>query len=127
MRPLFLCAEKHMPSLFYKAAFERRFPLSFLFFEDISIAVTALGEAPTEEEVAGTIVNGLRRCFPNRTLQDEDTEYAASRIEELVKESAKDEPVKEEKEKGANFATSFSKWVSELSPHDVCLVISGFD
>ena len=40
-----------MPSLFYKAAFERRFPLPFLLLEEIGELIKALDQDPTAEQV----------------------------------------------------------------------------
>lgn len=118
-----------MPSLFYTAAYERRFPLPFLFLEDVEVNVTALEGEVTDKQVMTIISACLARYLPNRKADSKDIAYVSERLEILAKEAAeaaeKDDGKSKKQKK--DFATSFSEWVSELTPHDVCLVVSGFD
>ena len=117
-----------MPSLFYKAIFERRFPLPFLFFEDLEEAVRVIGEDITDEQLEGVIRASLKRCLSMKKVTDEDVMYVSSRLEEEALERENEPPPeKEPKSKRQAFATAFAAWVTELSPHEVCPLISDYD
>ena len=119
-----------MPSLFYKATLERRFPLPFLFFEDVGIAAEGLDEEPTEEDIALHIRESLKRCC-NRKASDADVQYVAGRLEQLAKEStekqAEEDENKSVKKKAQGFAVSFSDWVGKLKPQELCLAVTDYD
>jgi len=114
-----------MPSLFYKASYERRFPLSFLFFEDLSISTGKLGDLPEYALVQQAVKDCLQRAMPDREITDEDVEYVSDRLEELADEEPEKGGDKGDGKKG--FATSFSDWMASLEPHNMCLVIAGLD
>lgn len=114
-----------MPSLFYKASYERRFPLSFLFFEDLSISTGKLGEMPEYTDVQKTVKQCLQRAVPDKKITDEDVEYVSDRLEKMSDEGPAEEEDKGDGKKG--FATSFSTWMAGLEPHNMCLVIAGMD
>ena len=113
-----------MPSLFYKATFERRFPLPFLFLEDLGIAVKALGQEPTEEQVADAIKSSLKRSLPDIKPRSEDIAYVSERLEKLA---AQDKGEEGDSKKKQDFASSFTNWAGKLEPHEVCLVAADMD
>ena len=119
-----------MPSMFYTASFERRFPLPFLFFEDIGIAAEAFGDSPTADDVEMAIRRSLKRCFPDMKVSKDDVAYVAERLEKFAAEmkkaeaeQSKEEPKKTKKD----FASSYAQWTSQLKPEDVCLAAADMD
>ena len=120
-----------MPSLFYKAAFERRFPLPYLFFEVLGIQVEESGGIDiTVADLAAAIEKALNKCLPSTKISDKDTAYVSSRLEADAEEQEKvmkEAEATPEVRKKNGFATSFSDWVGDLSPAELCLVISEFD
>jgi hypothetical protein len=115
-----------MPSLFYKAMFDRRFPLPFVFIEHVNSKLEELGEEG-DEAVEAMLVQSISFCMGIDKVTKEDIEYTSQRLEEASFAS----PIDKKGEGGPtvkkSFATSFSEWVTGLQPEDLCLVIAGFD
>ena len=116
-----------MPSLFYKAAFDRRFPLSFLMLEDIGIRITELGSDPTAEEVAEAISCSLMKCGEVKKPSHDDISYASNRLEAIAREVEEADKAEGTGSKKKAFASSYSKWASALEPHAVCLLVAEYD
>lgn len=119
-----------MPSLFYKATFERRFPLSFLFFEDIGIAAAEFDENPTPEQVELVIRRSLKRCFPDLKVAAGDVSYVSDRLEKFaedLKKQAADADKDGPKKIKQDFASSYAQWASKLQPEEICLVAANMD
>ena len=119
-----------MPSLFYAAAFERRFPLPYLFFEEVQLQTEALGEREDDSALDRLIRDALSKCVQMDKVSPEDVEYVVRRLEALAKEieegqerDSKDKP----SSKKQAFASSFSDWISKLDPHNVCLLLADYN
>lgn len=119
-----------MPSLFYKATFERRFPLPFLFFEDIGIAAAEFGDEPTNDQVEMAIRRSLKRCMPHLKVKAEDVSYVSGRLEKFaaeMKKLAAEQKAEEPKRVKKDFASSYAQWVSKLQPEEICLAAADMD
>ena len=114
-----------MPSLFYTAAFDRRFQLPFLLLEDIGIAADGFGDDPTEDDVSAAIKHSLKRCFPGMKAGAADIAYVAERLEKLAEEKVAKEEEKPSKKQG--FAVSFAAWAGKLKPCEMCLIAANYD
>ena len=119
-----------MPSLFYEAAFSRRFSVPYLLFEDIGEQSKELRPEDAEAHLEEIIRSSLTKCLGMKNVADDDVVYVVSRLEKLAIESAERQAEAEKQapsSKKQSFATSFAKWIGELDPHNLCLAIAGYD
>lgn len=115
-----------MPSLFYKATFERRFPLSFLLFEELGLRIEEKGGEEVDPGAYIQIVSdALKKCLGMDKVTEEDVQYVSDRLTEAIEEKEEKQP--EEGKHKRTFASSFSDWVSKLSPHEICMTLTGYD
>lgn len=116
-----------MASLFYKATFERRFPLTFLLLEDVGIRLREAGPDVGELEVAEIIKAALKKCHSIKNPSNDDISYVSKRLETMAKEHEDSEPDKEKKVTKQHFGSSYSKWAATLEPFAVCLLAAEYD
>jgi len=120
-----------MPSMFYTAAFERRFPLTFLFLEDIGITTSELNENSNEEDVELAIRRSLKRCYKDMKVTAADVAYVSERLEKAAAEKEKRAAELADQtgsgKKKQSFASSYADWAAKLEPHEACLAAANMD
>lgn len=116
-----------MASIFYKAMFERPFPVTLLFLE---LLQTELNKDPDAEFTEAEIVPVIRGCIVAAGLCEKatkrDAEYVLKRLTEMMEQAKaqKDSPPPSKKQ---TFASSYSNWALDLPPDGLCLAASGYD
>ena len=113
-----------MSSVFL-ASKERPFPFSMMLVE---VLTEAMGEAEGEEEMAAAIMQSLEYCELDHT-DERSISYVMNRIQGLskeAKEQASEDSSPNVKE-GAYFGSYAMKWMSELTPDQMCLFLADYD
>ena len=124
MGPLF--RGRHMGSIFYKAAFDRRFPVTLLLLERISEVFSAGAEEMGQSEVDSSLRKCLVDCGVVKKVTDDDITYLMGRLNTMVEESKDaDDPAPPSSKK--TFASSYTLWAHKLQTDHVCLLAAGFD
>jgi len=114
-----------MGSIFYKAAFDRRFPVTLLLLERISAVFSEGAEQMGQEEVDTAIRRCLVECGLLTKVTDDDVTYLMGRLNKMVEENKGDDPVPPSAKK--TFASSYTHWAHKLQTDSVCLLAAGFD
>jgi len=115
-----------MGSIFYEAAFNRRFPVTLLLLEHISVVFGEGAEDMGQEEVDRALRECLVTCGLVTKATDDDIEYLMGRLNEMVmKDKEMEDPPPPSTKK--SFASSYTLWAHKLQTDHVCLLAAGFD
>jgi len=118
-----------MASIFYRAAYERQFPLTMLFLE---LLQTSIAEEGAEEFTADQLVPLILKCLVKAGLREKakksDADYVITRLTSMMEEAqSAGDASSSPPPKKQTFASSYSAWAAALEPDALCLAASSFD
>jgi len=116
-----------MASIFYRANYERKFPLTMLFLELLQASIS---EKEAEELTADQLLPLILECLVKSGLKEKakksDADYVIDRLTSMMQEA---QPTGDgaPPSKKQTFASSYSAWAAALEPDALCLAASSFD
>lgn len=117
-----------MASIFYKAMFERPFPVTLLFLE---LLQTEINQNEDEEFTEEDLKPVIKKCIQTAGLKEratwEDADYVLQRLVQMMEEAKKQQGETPAKSSKQTFASSYSNWALDLPPDALCLAASAYD